>query len=427
MTGQYPHATGCIGNNVPLPAELPTFNELFPSGDYVSAYHGKWHLGDEIFRQHGFDEWISIEDMYAKHYSEGRDADARSDYHHFLVESGFTPDTESDVFSRGFAARLPEEYGKPAFLAQEAARFIGEHTNHPFMLFINFLEPHMPFFGPRDDQYDLEFVDLPPNFGNPPTEDQHLKYRMIREGYEKNGHSGLPLKNEADWRRMIAHYWGLNSLVDTHVGAILRALEENGLTDETIIVFTSDHGDMMGSHQMLAKTVMFEEATRVPLLIRLPGGRAQRIGYPVNLVDLVPTLLELMGHHVPGHVQGISRVPDMEGTPNPGDVFLQFNSTETGILERYNEGDYPPEMRELASREEMRAANADPLRTVVTPDGWKFTYSQLGYHELYDLSADPGETRNLYAEERAKAAELAAKIRAWQVKYRDIIDPVSVG
>ena len=84
---------------------------------------------------------------------------------------------------------------------------------------------------------------------------------------------GCRLKNETDWRRMIAHYWGLCSLVDTHVGTILDTLEDCGLRDNTMVVFTSDHGDMMGSHRIIAKCVQFEEAVRVPFLLRLPGYR----------------------------------------------------------------------------------------------------------------------------------------------------------
>ena len=236
---------------------------MLPAGQYVTAHYGKWHLGDEIFAQHGFDEFVSVEDEYAAYYSEGRERAARSTYHHWLVAHGFRP-RNGDRFGRAETARLPEEYGKPAFLAGAASRFIRQNAQHPFVLFVNFLEPHMPFFGPRDGQYSPLDVPLPGNFDDLPGDDRPLKTRLMQRHYFDAGHSGLPLRDESDWRRMIANYWGLCSLVDTHVGTILRALDECQLLDETIVVFTSDHGDMMGSHRLLAKCVMFQEAIRVP-------------------------------------------------------------------------------------------------------------------------------------------------------------------
>jgi arylsulfatase A-like enzyme len=163
MTGLYPHTNGCTENNIPLSADIPCFPEMLRSGAYATAYHGKWHLGDEIFCQHGFDEFRSIEDNYIRYYGEGRDPEARSTYHHWLVENGFTP-SRGTIFGRGETARFPEAYGKPAYLAREASRYIREHQDEPFVLYVNFLEPHMPFFGPRDDQYDPAEVSLPENF-----------------------------------------------------------------------------------------------------------------------------------------------------------------------------------------------------------------------------------------------------------------------
>ncbi len=308
LTGLYPHSNGCTQNNAPLPSTVPCLPEML-STSYTTGYVGKWHLGDEIFPQHGFNEWRSIDDEYMRYYSAGRDRSQRSTYHHFLIANGFTP-RHGDVFDREFCARLPEQFGKPAFVGREASRFLRAHACEPFFLYVNFFEPHMPFFGPRDGQYAPADVDLPANFNNPPTDDQPLKARIYQQGYYQRGHSGLPLRTESDWRRMIANYWGLCSLVDTHVGVILDTLDACGLADNTIVVYTSDHGDMMGSHRLLAKCVAFEEAARVPLLIRLPGQAAQRrVLGPVSQIDLAPTLLDLMGQPLPSHLQGRSLRP----------------------------------------------------------------------------------------------------------------------
>jgi len=349
MTGLWPHTNGCLANNVPLPPDVPCLPELLGPGEYATGYHGKWHLGDEVFAQHGFDDWVSIEDMYIPHYSGGRDRSARSDYHRFLIANGFAP-SRGDVFGRVETARLAEAFSKPAFLAREASRFIRQNAARPFVLYVNFLEPHMPFFGPRDGQYDVGDVALPGNFDAPCAEDQPLKTRLFQRSYAETGHSGLPLETEGHWRRLIANYWGLCSLVDAHVGTILTTLTECGLWDETIIVFTSDHGDMMGSHQLLGKCVMFEEAVRVPLLIRLPGQTKQRrVGEPVSQIDLLPTLLELLGATVPGELQGESLRPALAGAAGGREeVFIEWNGADSG-LPGLKGGDYPERLAEMTA------------------------------------------------------------------------------
>jgi arylsulfatase len=427
MTGLYPHTTGCIENNALLPADVLCFPEMLADRDYVTGYHGKWHLGDEVFAQHGFEDWASIDDGYAKYYRPGRDPEARSTYHHFLVEHGFAP-ANGKTFSRHEAARMPEEFGKPALVAREASRFIRENKDRPFVLYVNFFEPHMPFYGPRDDQYDPYALPLPASFHAPPDETQPLKARLFERAHAARGNHGVPLASEDDWRRLIAHYWGLCSLVDTHTGTILDTLEECGLRDNTIVVYTSDHGDMMGNHHLLAKCVMFQEASRVPLLLRLPGQRAQRrVWGPVSQVDLVPTLLDLMGQPIPGHLQGQSLKPALETGRNvtlQEDVFIEWNGGNNGFGDALGQVSITEAMTEMATREEIVRATTDPVRTVITPDGWKLNRSPLGEHELYNLHEDPLELRNLAAspDQQARIAELTGRIRRWQARTGDTVE-----
>ena len=426
LTGLYPHTCGCTANNVPLPGDVPCLPEMLSRGQYTAGYHGKWHLGDEIFAQHGFDDWVSVEDMYRRHFSPGRDRKARSDYHHFLIDSGFAP-ADGDAFSRGQTARLAEEFSKPAFLARHASRFIRENRRRPFVLFVNFLEPHMPFFGPRDDQYDPRELNLPGNFEAGVAEDQPLKARLLQRHSRQKGISGLPLQTEADWRRVIANYWGLCSLVDTHVGTILNTLADCGLWDNTIIVYTSDHGDMLGSHGLAAKSVMFEEAVRVPLLIRLPGQAApRRTAAAMSQIDLVPTLLDLMGQQIPAHLQGRSLRAALEGTgrPMPEDVFIEWNGPDCGIKRFSGEEEYPDYLAEMATHEQFLRAMEDPVRTVVTAAGWKFNCSPGGQDELYNLNDDPLETTNLAGAEESLPVmrTLARAIRRWQVRTGDVLE-----
>ena len=424
LTGLYPHTNGCTENNTSLRPETPCLPEMITEGEYVTGHFGKWHLGDELFPQHGFDEWISIEDIYNRHFSEGRDRNARSSYHGFLVENGFAP-LHGDRFGRGEAARLPEEYSKPAFLGEESSRFIKGNKDRPFVLYVNFLEPHMPYFGPRDDQYEPPEMPLPPNFDAVPDVTQPLKTRVFAGAYREYGHSGLALRTREDWQRMIANYWGLCSLVDTHVGTILDTLEECGLRHDTIVVFTSDHGDMMGSHRLLAKCVMFQEAIRVPMMIRLPGQRkGNRIRGPVSQIDIVPTLLDLLDKPIPDHLQGQS-LRELLSTENPcsdRDVFVQWNGPNTGIVGEADDGLWvPPLLDGAVSSHQLRDSVTDPVRTVIAPDGWKLNCSPMGEHELYNLHDDPGETENLFGRGRhgSVAKRLLTRLQQWQERTGD--------
>jgi arylsulfatase A-like enzyme len=423
LTGLTPHTSGLTENNVPLAPGTPCLPEMLTRGRYATGHFGKWHLGDELFAQHGFQEWISIEDGYTKNVSEGKSRDICSDYHHFLIKNGFTPG-KGRHFGRGEAARLPEEFGKPAFLAHEASRFLREHRDQPFALYVNLLEPHMPFYGPRDNQYDPSEIPLPPNFDNVPAEEQPLKVRLLYQHYLRHGISGIRFDQAGGWRQLIAQYWGLCSLVDTHVGTILDTLEQSGLSDNTIVVFTSDHGDMMGAHQLVAKCVMYQEAVRVPFMIRLPGQTGgKRVMGPVSQIDMVPTLLDLMGQPIPAALQGRSLRPRMEHPEAALDepVVIEWNGPNNGLGDVRGSVQIPEWMTEMATAERIQAATTDPVRTVITPDGWKLNCSPLGEHELYHLKEDPGETHNVFWENRPVVRRLRELIVRWQVRTGDVV------
>ena len=411
MTGLWPHTSGCTRNNIPLPSEVPCLPEMLNDPDYRTAYMGKWHLGDEIFAQHGFHEWVSMEDGYSSNYSTGRDRNKRSDYHHFLIEHGYQPD-KSGKFSRAFAARRPIEHCKPKFLELKACDFLRRHRDEPFMLYINFLEPHMPFFGPLDNEHDPEQVDLPANFRDPLEENEPLRYRVKRESCrEQYG------KDEKAIRNLIAKYWGLVTQVDRSVGAILDTLENLGLADSTIVVYTSDHGDMMGSHNLVAKSVMYEEAVRIPWLMRIPqlGARQRVIANPVSQIDMVPTLLELLGRDRDDRLAGRSLVPLIKtGRPDRDHVYIQWNANSGAIAVKKGG-------TKLAGKEELKRVENEQTRTVISPDGWKLCLSDVDKCQLFNLNEDPGETTNLFDSGRYKEviARLTKKIHQWQETIAD--------
>jgi arylsulfatase A-like enzyme len=164
---------------------------------------------------------------------------------------------------------------------------------------------------------------------------------------------------------------------------------------------------------------MFEEAVRVPLLLRLPGQTRQvRVGDPVSQVDLVPTLLDLLDEEIPPALQGKSLKPALEsGRPtHGGPVVIEWNGPNTGGLSRYGASGYdgvrPPDV----SAEDAAAGVTDAVRTIITADGWKLNWSPRGESELYNLETDPGETRNRIGDIGCSGVfqRLCEGIRQWQ-------------
>lgn len=414
MTGLWPHQSSCLANNIALPERARCLPELLGDPDYRTAYMGKWHLGDEVFAQHGFEEWVGIEDGYRKHYGPEKDQTAKSGYWHFLRELGYPPG-EDGFYSRGFAAHLPIEHCKPKFLETRAIDFLRRRKEDPFILYVNFLEPHMPYYGPLNDLHDPARLELPANFSDPIDDDEPLRYRLLRQNFIDKGFGEQDLHDESGWRRLLANYYGLVSQVDRSMGAILDELERLGLAENTIVVYTSDHGDMMGSHKLLAKTVMYEESVRVPWLMRIPRMNRRQTMLPgrYSHIDLVPTLLELMAGKK-ADLPGRSLVPIMNGeSPTQREVFIQWNSSE---------GELAASLPNVTPQDVERVHNA-PIRTVIAQDGWKLCLCERDKHQLFDLNADPYETRNLYytGEHRERIEDLTKRIRAWQSEVEDSV------
>ena len=189
LTGLYPHTHGAVANNMPLGLEHRTIAEMV-SEHYTCAYYGKWHLGDEVVPQRGFQGWLSIEDYYRQYYTRSEYLSLFSDYHHYLVRNGYEPDAESEdarVFSRPFAAKVPEQHTKAAFLGREAARFIREVGDQPFILYVNFLEPHQPYDGPLNDMYRRDELEVGPHFLRRPSENTSRRHKIRADYYRERG------------------------------------------------------------------------------------------------------------------------------------------------------------------------------------------------------------------------------------------------
>lgn len=412
MTGLYPHTSGCTSNNIPLHDTIKCLPELLDNPAYSAGYLGKWHLGDEVFSQKGFNTWVSIEDGYTDYFREGKDRNSRSSYHHWLIAKGYKPDRNDNRFSRDFASKLPINDCKPKFLEEKACEFLEQNKENPFILYVNFLEPHMPFWGPLNKMYDSAEVNLPASFDDPLEENEPLNYRLKRESVLKQYGS-----TEADFRSLISRYWGLATQVDMSVGVILNKLKELGLDENTIVIYTSDHGDMMGAHRLVAKGVMYQEAVRIPLIMRIPhistGPRI--IENQVSQIDIIPTILDLMNGEAGTLLQGKSLLPLISGENTEEDfIFIEWNSNQGRDSESLPKS-------KLASVEDIARAEKSNTRTVISPDGWKLCLSELDNSQLFNLNDDPWEKTNLFTqpEYREKIAFLSSKIYEWQKRTGD--------
>ena len=235
------------------------------------------------------------------------------------------------------------------------------------------------------------------------TDDYAMNYVAYRED----------ITTEIGWRTLRAHYLANLTSVDNMVGKINQAIKDAGIEDNTIVVFTSEHGDMLGDHGMLEKRSMFEEASRVPLLMKVPwlNKKQKLIPGSVSQVDLVPTLLDLIGEPIPHHLQGNSLKPVLESKKDLSDnnVFVSWNGYDSSIPDRF-----------LGAHEINRMLRL-PWRTVITPDRWKLALCAGDQCELYDLNNDPYEMENLFnnPEHQDRIRDMASRIRVWQVDTKD--------
>ena len=303
MTGKFPHTnkvlSNCNSNSAPFGCELQQsdicWSDVLKARGYSLGYIGKWHLdaphkpyvkcenNSEKFawnewcppnRRHGFDFWYSY---------------GTYDYH-------FTPLYWATDSPRNKPLR-PKQWG-PEHEADLAIKYIrnegGKYRkeNKPFALVVSMNPPHTPY-----NLVPKKYVDM---YAGKTYKDLSNRPNVNIEGDTPGGRLA---------RKHIKNYFAMVTGVDEQFGRILRALKESGLEDETIVVFTSDHGNCLGAHEQATKNVHYEESMRVPFLIRWPGKiEARHDDLPVSTPDIYPTLLDLIGFSVdiPKQVQGTS-------------------------------------------------------------------------------------------------------------------------
>jgi len=419
-TGRWPHSHGARRNETPMPAGEAHAFRLWREAGYATAMIGKDHCfaGDEDRAL--FDVWCELghEGLQSDHPARGMawvrpEADIevgharrRAMPRQGSAVSYAVSDVDPEVASSGVVAAQAV-----AYLEQR----VGD--DRPFALWLSFPDPHTPYEVPRAyaELVPAESVKLPP----PLPADAALpeRTRVLQRLL------GIEDADEADRRTLIATYHAMVRFVDDGVGRVLHALERCGLSDDTIVVFCSDHGDFAGEHGLTRKGGAFYDAmVRVPLIVAWPGvvpAGAVELS-PVNLIDLVPTLLRLQGLSVPAAMQG-APLPTVTDAPPRAATFAEYGAG--GPPCTLADVDDLPLPRGLeAAQATLRWREAEGRRKMVRTRRHKLVTDPLGdLDELYDLVADPHEHHNLAVEagHEALIAELRARLFAWSVATED--------
>jgi choline-sulfatase len=381
MTGRFPSELGIADwidprkePDVGLAPEAVTWPELLKGSGYATMLAGKWHLGtrDEFHpTRQGFDRFFGFRDG---------------------SNQPIDPQLEVDGEVRQLKGSLPD------LLVDEGLRFIDRHRQGPFLLSIHFRAPHTPY-GPVPESDSAPYRTLDPTIPDVP---------------------GLPRDRV---KQLYREYYASVSSVDRNLGRLLAKLDEWELCQRTVVIFTSDHGYMIGQHGLWHKgnaawltegkkgfrPNMFDDAIRVPLLVCWPGVVAPGtvIDRVVSNLDVFPTILEIAGLAPPSNleIRGKSLVPLLRGK--------SASSWVDTLLGQYD----------------MHHYQIARMRMVRTPD-WKLVrhFEPGGHDELYHLTSDPGETRNLESspepEHQSQRTALARRLEDWMTRINDRLGPL---
>lgn len=406
VTGMYPHAHGITYNvmrrDYPMVKAPPTqegikvsdvtTEGILHAAGYATHHYGKWHLSDE--------ELPYYADMYTEHgaYAEEmaatfaavrqKDASQWMDWYRWALPVEVTPSFQQAVEAAqsrwgrprylDFVAKmgrltLPLEQNFDVRVADKTVERIRALGAKPLMITCSFNAPHDPNVVPSPyyEMFDPAEIRLPKN--------QSVREPRFEASWSRQMVTGL---GETGLREFLRIYYASVKLVDDQVGRILDALEQSGRLDQTVVVFTADHGDMAGGHGMAWKSngSFYDEIVLVPLVVRYPPlFPPQQSNLPVDLTDLMPTLLEITERPIPDQAQGQGLVPYLTGRRDPAEA-RPYSFCE----------------RVRANRENTREVRpGTPASLMVRGQGWKYVRYPNGDEYLYHLETDPGETENL--------------------------------
>ncbi len=365
FTGRYPHETGVTDNaemNTGFAlnaAEFPTMGTYFRQAGYQTAYYGKWHLA--------YDQ-------------------QKPETHGFEMLGGTKPIIDADS-------------------AEKAVSFLNQKHEKPFLLVVSFLNPHNVCELARGQELNNGPIGTPPPVAERPPAPANLappqnepdSMTKIRAGYHAN--PAFPVGNfsPAMWQALRWGYYRLIEKVDAEIGKVLAAVKAAGLEENTLIVFTADHGECAGAHGLNQKTVFYEESSRVPLIISLPGQKAARTSelFVNTGTDLLPTMFDVAGLARSSKLTGVSLRAPTNGEPVKvwrDQVVVENNMSQGGLVD----GSVP--MTE---------------GRMVRTDRYKYCVYANGEHResLVDLQKDPGEMHDLARDPAFRDTLLAMRER----------------
>jgi arylsulfatase A-like enzyme len=375
ITGQYPLTNGVYVNDVPLEPKEVTLGEAFRQAGYQTGYIGKWHLYGSPDGWHGrWQAYVPPEKRLGFDYWKA--AECSHDYNHSFYYSG-TDQTRQ--FWSGYDAQAQTD---------DACRFIREHSRQtrPYFLVLSWGPPHFPLHTAPE------------------------RYQALYRDKEIHLRPNVPESHKAQATASLRGYYAHIAALDDCFRQLLDTLQATGTADDTIVVWTSDHGDMMESQGLSYKLYPWEESIRVPLLIRYPrrSGRKGRVcAFPVNSPDVMPTLLGFSGLPIPPGVQGIDysrpRPTSHLGVPTSS-AFLNLPVPLTSALS-YGIAEYRG----------------------VRNERYTYVRSIHGPWLLYDNHHDPYQIYNLCGQQRAQEiqATLEAELSLWLEKLGDRFLPAS--
>ena len=393
FTGRYPHSHRNRVNYTPLDRREVLMQQRFKDAGYRTVSIGKLHLHpptvEEALRT-GFDE-VELHDgvpslnRYSD-YAKWRQAnDPQASQTSYRAVATEIPDGENP-----YRQAIDERYTDTTWVGERTRHHIRQLANSdsPFFLFCSFWKPHSPFEVPVpfDAMYNDVDIPLPKQQTLADIRRLPLPLRLLilrgRPVYDTD-------RERLQW--MYRSYYGAISHIDREIGLIVKSLQQAGLDNNTIIVFSSDHGDQMLEHGLMGKNCFFDSSVRVPLVFWFPDRvRPGHHHHLVESVDVLPTLFELCQLPEPTANQGHSLVPLIS---DGGSGYRQREAVfaENVIPEVITSGRLDFQFVKGQGIKGVRHPDAKMVRT----RRWKYNYYPEGYAELYDLKSDPGEMHNL--------------------------------
>jgi arylsulfatase A-like enzyme len=404
LSGRYPHTTGLRANGQRIRTDERLVTRILADNGYTCGLSGKLHLSPCA----GGRNEDRIDDGYQVFWWSHDLSDTwpgKNMWHVWLKDKG----VKWPQLPRGgelWGVPVDPQYTQTAWCSEMAIQFIRQQRKfNPWLMSVNIFQPHHPFWPTQDylSRYDAEKLPAP-QYHDGELDSKPVFQRIDHQA--AYGGTGISFAKTDDrtHRQITAAYYAMIEQVDTEVGRMMKVLEQTGQADNTIVIFMSDHGEMLGDHGIYLKGPYFYDcAIRVPLIIRWPGKYKAGLKSDalVEMVDLAPTLMEAAGVPVPSGVQGRSLTPVLTGKSARHRDSIYSEHFDSSFL-------YDP----------------PPMAACVRTESHKLSYYHgLSTGELYDLRKDPGEFENLWASAAAKdiRQEMMEKLMGRMV---ETVDPL---